>query len=555
MSFWPITRRVSDADPGTFGVSMSRRLAKLPLPMLTALAVALLVGWPLVELIAVALEVIGEPGSAITATPIVNTALVGFGTALITVCLGASAALLTERARIAGREWMRLGILLPVLVPPFVSALSWLRAYGPGGLLDDSTGLELPGLFGPVGIVLVISINTTPLAYLLTVAALRTRAERDLELAARVSGATPLVGTRTVTLPLLIPALLGAGALSFVVGINAFGIPAFLGTPASFDTVTTRIYQDLALSARPDSFARAILLATGLVLAALVVVSIGEAFLARTDTERRAIAIGPSHHLGKPNTSLTAAVWALIALTTVIPLVALTLVAFTRGVGLAPVPANWTLSNFAEALDGRFLGALGRSALLALLAATAAVLLGAMVAAIRNRFGRLAGVAALISFAVPGSTLAVAILLSYGTALRDTLLLILIAYVAKLWAIGHRSIAGSVGNIAPELVFAARSSGASILTAMRTVVAPLLRPALVGGWVLVFLFAFHELTMSSLLYGPGTDTLAVAILNLQQLGDVPVSSALAVILTVPLLATAIPLLVVGRLPKRLLGTG
>ena len=479
----------------------------------------------------------------------------GFGSALLTVGLGASAALLTERARMAGREWIRLGILIPVLVPPFVSALSWLRAYGPGGLLDDMTGLELPGLFGPVGIILVVSINATPLAYLLTVSALRTRAERDLELAARISGAKPFVGARTVTLPLLMPALLGAGALSFVVGINAFGVPAFLGTPVSFDTVTTRIYEDLALSARPDSFAGAILLATGLVLAALIVVSLGEVFLGRMDTRRRATAAGPSQHQQKLNRWLTTAVWALIALTTVIPLVALTLVALTRGVGMSPVPANWTLSNFADALDGRFLGALGRSALLASLAATAAVLLGAMVAAIRNRFGRLAGVAALISFAIPGSTLAVAVLLSYGSALRDTLFLILVAYVAKLWAVGHRSISGSAGNLPPELVYAARSSGASLWTAVRTVIVPLLRPALVGGWVLVFLFAFHELTMSSILYGPGTDTLAVAILNLQQLGDVPVSSALAVILTIPLLVAAIPLLVFGRLPKRLLRTG
>ena len=290
-------------------------------------------------------------------------------------------------------------------------------------------------------------------------------------------------------------------------------------------------------------------------VAALIVVSIGEAFLARTETTRRATAAGPSELRGEPSTPLTLAVWGVIALTTVLPLVALTLVALTRGVGMPPVPANWTLSNFVEALDERFLGALGRSALLASLAATASVLLGAMVAAIRNRFGRLAGLAALISFAVPGSTLAVAVLLSYGSALRDTLALILIAYVAKLWAVGHRSMSGSAGNLAPELVYAARSSGASIATAVRTVIMPLLRPALIGGWVLVFLFAFHELTMSSLLYGPGTDTLAVAILNLQQLGDVPVSSALAVILTVPLLLAAIPLLVVGRLPKRLLGTG
>jgi iron(III) transport system permease protein len=248
--------------------------------------------------------------------------------------------------------------------------------------------------------------------------------------------------------------------------------------------------------------------------------------------------------------------WGVIALVTIVPLLALVLVALTRGVGLAPTPGNWTMQNFRDALDARFLGALGRSLLLAAAAATAGVLLGSAVAAFRRRrFGRIAGVAVLLSFAVPGSTLAVAMLLGYGNALRDTLLLILVAYVAKLWAVGHRAIAGSAGNLSPDLLFAARSSGASPVAAVRTVVVPLLRPALLGAWVLVFLLAFHELTMSSLLYGPGTDTLAVAILNLQQLGDVPVSSALAVILTVPLLVAAVPLLVMGRLPRRAVGPG
>jgi iron(III) transport system permease protein len=144
-------------------------------------------------------------------------------------------------------------------------------------------------------------------------------------------------------------------------------------------------------------------------------------------------------------------------------------------------------------------------------------------------------------------------LLSYGSVLRNTLTIILLAYVAKLWAVGHQSLAGSAGNLPPDLVFAARASGAAPLTAVRTVVVPLLRPAIVGGWLLVFLIAFHELTMSSLLYGSGTDTVAVAVLNLQQLGDVPVSSALAVILTLPLVVAAVPLLATGRIARRLVG--
>ena len=56
-----------------------------------------------------------------------------------------------------------------------------------------------------------------------------------------------------------------------------------------------------------------------------------------------------------------------------------------------------------------------------------------------------------------------------------------------------------------------------------------------AAWVLVFLFSFHELTMSALLYGPGSETLAVVILNLRQIGDVTVTAAMAVVLTLVVL--------------------
>lgn len=519
--------------------------------LLTALVLAaasILVGWPLFELTVVASEQLPAGLASLPMRVLGNTVLVGASAAFIAATLGTCGAFLIERGAVRGRRALRVGMMLPVLVPPFVSAMSWLRAYGPSGLLDDVLGVSMPGLMGPLGVIAVISVNAAPLVYVIVVAALRSRAGRDLELAARASGGDRFTVLRTVTAPLLAPALLGSWALAFVMGINAFGAPAVLGTPARFETMTTRIYQDLALSARPEAFSRAILLATLLVAIALVMVVAAERSLDRVGSgDRTAGPTGTSHQTRPPRWGLTLVAWTFIAATTVIPLGALVLVALTKGVGLSPTPANWTLSHFGEALDGRLVAAMGRSLMLAMVAATVALLLGGAVATLRRRrFGRTAGVVVLMSFAVPGSTLAVAMLLAYGAVLRDGLLIILAAYVAKLWAVAHRSIAGSVDNLAPQIVDAARASGASPTTVATTVIVPVLRPALAGAWILVFLIAFHEVTMSSLLYGPGTDTLAVAILNLQQLGDVPVSSALAVILTVPALLATVPLLFVRK---------
>jgi len=74
---------------------------------------------------------------------------------------------------------------------------------------------------------------------------------------------------------------------------------------------------------------------------------------------------------------------------------------------------------------------------------------------------------------------------------------------------------------------------------------PILRPSIAAGWLVVFVFALHELTMSSLLYGPGSATLAVVVLNVQQLGDPTVSAALAILLTLIVALAAAPLAFLG----------
>ncbi len=505
--------------------------------------IAILVVVPLAELARVGA---GEVGAGVLDRPtsgsaLFNTVWTGAAVAALAVLAGTAAAFVTERMAVPGRRWLRIGVLLPILVPGFVSALSWARAYGPGGLTDDAVGLALPGLFGPAGVVAVVAANVMPIAYLIVAAALNAHAEPDLERAARAGGAGPWRTFTTVTAPLLAPALLAAAAITFIAGINAFGVPAILGTPAGFGTVTTRIYEDLALSARPEAFSRAVALALVLVAIALAFVLIAERALRGVGSlTRPGSAAGPRAVRPHAGRLAAATVWLAVAALTLFPLLALVLTALTRGLGLAPVPGNWTTANFAEAWDGRFLAALGRSVGLALAAATVAVVLGALVAALQNRRGgRVYAAAVLLTFAVPGSTLAVAVLLAYGRPLRDTLLLVLIAYLAKLWGVGHRAVAASASGMAPDLYRAARASGAGGPTAVWTAVVPHVRPGLVAGWVLVFLFAFHELTMSSLLHGPGTDTLAVVVLDLQQLGDIPVSAALATILTVPPLLVAV----------------
>ena len=439
-----------------------------------------------------------------------------------------------------GRRWLRLGILAALLVPPFVNAYGWARAFGPRGLLDRWLGLQVPGLYGPLGIVLVLSVAATPLVWLIVAGALASRVEPDAERAARASGAGPWDVLRSVTLPLLRPALLSASVVVFVFAVNAFGVPSVLGTPAGFATITTRLYQDFALSASPVAFVRAITLALTLVVLAVAVVGAADALLAGRPASRTGAAAGSAGR-GRGRWLVTLVMGGLLVLFVGVPLVALVLQALTKAAGLAPVPANWTLANFQAALDARFRDGLVNSLVLATAAATVVSIIGSLGAVATRGRARGLGTVVALGFAVPGSALAVAMLLAFGGPLRDTLLLILVAYVAKFWALGHRQVAGSLERLPPELLRAARASGAGPWDAMGSVAAPLLRPSLVAAWLVVFVFALHELTMSSLLYGSQTATLAVVVLNVQQLGDPTVTAALAVLLTGLVGLAAIPL--------------
>jgi iron(III) transport system permease protein len=514
----------------------------------TAVLAVAIVGLPLASLVGVAVEdgpagLARALGGPLALTAVINTIWTSATVALLATATGTAAALLTERWAGTARTRLRALLLAPLIMPPFVLAFGWARAFGPRGLTDQLLGIELPGLYGPLGIVLVISIAATPLTYLVVAGALGSRVEPDLELAARAAGAGPLTTLRTVTLPLLRPALASSAVVAFVFGANAFGVPAVLGSPAGFTTITTRLYQDLAFSADPVAFQRATTLATTLVVLAVVVVGGADALLGRRRAGRTGLPSG-SGRSGIAGRLALAVVGVVLLVTIVLPFVALVLAALTRAAGLAPVPANWTLANFGEAVDARFVGGLLRSVGLAVAAATIVLGLGAVAAvAARSRRSGALGTAVTLGFAIPGSALAVAVLLAYGGWLRDTLALILVAYLAKFWALGHRQLAGSLDRLPVDLLRAARASGAGPLATLTTVVGPILRPSLAAAWILVFVFAIHELTMSSLLYGPGTATLAVVVLGVQQLGDPGVSAALAVLLTAIVALAALPLVV------------
>jgi iron(III) transport system permease protein len=525
-----------------------------------AVLVAVLVALPLLRLA----EVVWQEGggdplgilrSATVGTAVRNSVVLAVAVTLAAVPVGVAMALVLRRPDLPGRRFWRVAVLLPLLVPDFVLGYSWTQAYARAGFTDSMLGLHWAGLLGPPGVWLVLVVNSAPLAYLVVAVGLAARAEPDLERAARVSGAGEGTTLLTVTLRLALPAVAAAAVLVFVLTLGTFAIPQVLGAPAGFDTVTTRIYADLSLGGDPASFIEAVTLALLLVLVAAACVAPADAFAApRLRTTRPADGQGnqavPGRRAVRRSQSLALAGY--LFLTVALPLSALLLASVTRAVGVPPTPGNWGADHFRQVLTPRTVEALGRSVGLAVAAATLLVLLGGAVAVLeRRRAGRTTATLLTLTLVLPGSTLAVALLIAYGRWLSGTLTLILLAYLAKLWAFAHRPIAGALDRLPPDELHAARAGGAGALTAVRTVALRPLAPALLGAWLICFLTALHEVTMSSLLYGPGSETLAVIVLNSQELGRIGPTAALSVVLS---LLVAVPALLLwwtaGRLRPR-----
>ncbi|HEX6510953.1 MAG TPA: ABC transporter permease subunit [Chloroflexota bacterium] len=519
----------------------------------SGLAVALvaaagLVAYPLLSLFARAAGGGGEPFQRAFSGPVLLAVLhtlwsSGLATALA-VALGAALAIATERSRAWGKSWLRLGVSLPILIPPFISAVSWTQAYGCAGLLDKLLHLSWAGLFGVQGTVALLALQSLPLVYLPLAAAFGSQSTLDLERAARASGAGAVATLRTITLPLARPYLLAGAALAYIVSASDFGVPAVVGLPGRFSTVTTEIYRDMAFATNPTSFATVIVLAAFLVALALVVLlclrqPVLDAVLS-VGAGRRGVPAPGGFELARLLVTLAVLTW--IALVSLFPLAAMLLVALVRAYGLPLAAENLTLLHVTQALQGESAAALARSCLLAVAAATAVTCLGVAVAlgARRGLLGRSAELVVTLPYAIPGSALAAAVILAFNRWLYGTLAIILLAYVGRFWALGSRPIAAALSQLGPDPVRAAQVCGARAWRSFLTGAWPALQPAAAAAWLLVFLTAIHELTVSSLLYTPATQTVAVVVLNAEQGGDVARTAAISVLLTGIVLVVAVP---------------
>ncbi|WP_243735246.1 ABC transporter permease [Paenibacillus turpanensis] len=475
---------------------------------------------------------------------LLSTVWIVAGSTLVSLLLGIGAAWLMAYSDMKRKSWLHLVVLLSFILPSYVVTLAWTSFMGSQGPVASILRLfseeAMPwSMYSYGGIIFVMGIHHFPLVYLLTVGVLR-RIPRELEWASRASGASRWATFREVTLPLALPGIAAGGLLAFLASLDNFGIPAFLGIPANITVLSTFIYEQI-VGFGPSAFARSSALSV-----VLGIIAIGGTFvqwlLVRRSkaSETAAEDMAPRFTLGKRAKLYTSAVWGFLAVITFLPLVSMVMTSLKRAYGLPFSYSNMTLEHYRFVLldNMKAKQAIANSLTLSLVTVVICLAAGTLFAYYRLKrpgaASRFLELAISLPYALPGIVFSLAMILTWiepipgwNPGIYGSMSILFIAYVIRFMILQVRSSMSAFMQVDRSVEEASRISGAGRLTTWRRILIPLTLPGLAAGAVLVFLTALTELTVSSLLWSSGTETIGVVIFNFEQAGNTTHSAALS----------------------------
>ncbi|MCL7462703.1 iron ABC transporter permease [Pseudomonas sp. NW5] len=455
-----------------------------------------------------------------------NTLTLVLGVSSGVVLLGVSLAWLTALCEFPGRKWLDWALMLPFAIPAYVLAFVFVGLLDFAGpvqsLLRELFGsaLRLPRVRSTGGVILVLVLVFYPYVYLLARNAFLAQG-RGLMEAARVLGQSPWQAFWRVALPMARPAI-GAGlALAIMETLADFGAVSVF----NYDTFTTAIYKTwygfYSLSSATQ-LASLLLLLVMLVLYA----ERRSRGAARTGNERARAA--PLYRL-RGVKALAASAWCgLVFLCAfVVPVLQLLVWFWQRG---------------RLDIDERYVALILHTLYLGALAALITVALALLLAFARRmaptrRMHGLVGLANL-GYALPGSMLAVSIMLAFSYLDRELVIplstalggagkplllgglaALLLAYLIRFMAVAYGPLENSLARIRPSLPEASRSLGVSGLPLFGRLYLPLLLPGTLSAALLVFVDVLKEMPATLLMRPFGWDTLAVRVFEMTSEGE------------------------------------
>lgn len=496
--------------------------------------------------------------------PLLNSLLIGFAVSFFAILLGSVLAWLMVRTDLPCKGFFSLAVIIPYMIPSWAKAQAWLTMFkterigGTPGFMT-SLGISTPEwlAYGPIAIIIVLTLHYYAYAYLLVSAALNS-INSELEEMGEIQGAGKARILRNITLPLVLPAMLSAIILTFSKAIGTFGVINYLGSKVNFVTLSSQLYSNNKSQNTQTAFAMAIIM--------IAIASISVFINQKLIGSRKSYAtIGGKGgrstllRLGGAKPVITVILFIFFAVGIILPIVILVIDSFMLQEG------NYSLSNFTtyywvgdgsnkdimEGVPGifrnsQFINALVNSLKLTFVNGIFGTLFGQMIGYIcakgRGKFhGKLVEQLVFIPYLIPSIAFGGIYLSMFSTpktlfgvtlvpSLYGTFALLTLTSVVKHLPFASRAGTSNMLQIGAELEEAAEIDGAGFFKRFVRIVFPLSKGGFMSGFMLIFVSIMKELDLIVLLMTPKTSTLPYLAFQYQENNSPQASNCVAIVM-------------------------
>ena len=488
-----------------------------------------------------------------------DTVLFSGITLAVALSLGLPMAWLVERTDLPGKRIVFTLLTVALLIPAYSVAMGWVFLLNPRIGLINTALRQLFGLDASpfyistiLGMGVVEGLSLTPLTFIMTAVVFRSM-DASLEEAAHMGGANLVQTLRRVTVPLAWPGVLAASIYVFTIGFAAFDVPAILGLTNRIFTFSTYVYLQVnPTDGLPEYGGVAALSVFMLVLALAFSWWYGRV---QRHAQRYAVVTGKAYRpalvrLGRFRWLAVAFLAIYFLFAQVLPVLTLVWSAglpFLQPIGAAAF-ANFSFGNFRALPNGLIANGLRNTVALMLIVPTITVTLSLAVSWVvlrsRLRYRAIFDFFAFLPHTVPAIVFSVAAWLLALFVLRDvlpiygTIWILVLVYVVATLSYGTRMTNGALIQVHRELEESATVSGAGLAGIFRSILVPLLSPAMMYAWIWIALLAYRELTLPVVLSTSENQPLSVIVWSLVVSSSYGQGSAVAV----TMLAAMIPVL-------------
>ena len=501
----------------------------------------------------------GTMANAVLWGPLKNSFVCGFFTVLGSVPLGSVLAWLMIRTDIPGKKVLGLLVTVPYMIPSWTKALAWLAMFrnstsGANGFLAGM-GIPIPDwlAYGPIAIVLCMSMHYYAFSYIMVSGALRS-INSELEEMGEIQGASKAQILRHITLPLILPSVLSATVMTISKSIGTYGVPANLGNRIGYYTLATKMRTFIDQGPQAVGYAMSIVL---VLLAALIIfsnqriVGVRKSYATVSGKGGRATLMP----LGKAKKPLMAFLMVFLFLAMVVPFFVLIMETFQITTGAGYGLDNLTLYNWIGKegeidkytnyvgifRNPNFFSAFWNTIRLTLIGSIITAICGQFLGYISSRgrgkwYGDLTEQMVFVPYLMSGIAFSTMYFSMFSRphfgglmpSLYGTFTLIVLTSVVKHFPFASKSGTANMLSISVELEEAADIAGASFWKRMSSIIVPLAKNGFISGFMLTFISIAKELDLVIIMMTPSTQTMSYLAFTYSQEGYNQMSDAVSV---------------------------